>query len=424
VPRAPGPALAAGRAPRRRALAVAAITAASGCALEPREPGAELGLAAATAPVVGGAAAPAGRWPDVAAILFAGRPACTGVLVAPTVVLTAGHCDAPDLSAVLIGTASLARPEDGETIPVARRVEHPSSQTTRDLLALVLERPSRIAPRAIATGWAAADIRDGAPVAIVGYGAIDRDARQYVAELQQAETAITDAECARKLGCNASVKPGGELGAGGMGVDTCPGDSGGPLYLITPYGELLAGLTSRSYDDAQFACTEGGIYTRPDAAIAWIEESTGVAVTRGPEPTAEPIMAVRGGAGETTVAANDPRARDHRFAIATGPARGAARVRDDGRVRVCTDGASADPDAVVVRVTDAAAPARATTIRIPVLATDGAPASACDVEAFEDEGGCCSAGGGTPAASAGLALAVAAAIGARRRGRPRRRAAR
>ena len=74
-----------------------------------------------------------------------------------------------------------------------------------------------------------------------------------------------------------------------MGIDTCPGDSGGPMYLLTEYGTFLAGVTSRSYDNSQFACSEGGIYGRPDKIVDWIEQQTGVKVARGPEPTARPI---------------------------------------------------------------------------------------------------------------------------------------
>ena len=49
----------------------------------------------------------------------------------------------------------------------------------------------------------------------------------YVDELQEATTVITDADCSRTdLGCNIAAYPNGELGAGGMGVDSCPGDSG------------------------------------------------------------------------------------------------------------------------------------------------------------------------------------------------------
>ena len=114
---------------------------------------------------------------------------------------------------------------------------------------LTLLQPSSIPPRPIATGWARLDIVDGASVQLVGYGAVDRDANQYVAALQEATSTLTDADCSSSSGCNAGARPAGELGAGGMGIDTCPGDSGGPLYLLTPYGDFLAGVTSRGYDN-------------------------------------------------------------------------------------------------------------------------------------------------------------------------------
>ena len=112
------------------------------------------------APVIGGDSAKPGKWPDVAAILFpapAGEEArCTGTLVAPAIVLTAGHCydsfDLPDN--VLIGTSSLASPDQGETIAIKRGFQYPDSDTTEDLTVLVLARPSSRAPRPIATGWA------------------------------------------------------------------------------------------------------------------------------------------------------------------------------------------------------------------------------------------------------------------------------
>src|SRR5438874_2596884 len=119
----------------------------------------------------------------------------------------------------------------------------------------------------------------------------DQLGTSYVNELQQARSQITDFDCADMPGCNGNAKPFGELGAGGMGIDTCPGDSGGPLYLLTDYGSLLAGVTSRSYDNASVACGEGGIYERPDKIVEWIEREAGVPVTHGPEPIADPIPA-------------------------------------------------------------------------------------------------------------------------------------
>src|SRR4051812_3611501 len=124
-----------------RAVAVVLVSslAAAGCDATLAEE------SAASAPVIGGADAPQGKGPDVAAILSpidGDVTLCTGTLIAPTVVLTAGHCydgsSAPLPDNVLIGTASLSRPGDGEIIPIARGHVYPRSSTTEDLAVLVL----------------------------------------------------------------------------------------------------------------------------------------------------------------------------------------------------------------------------------------------------------------------------------------------
>jgi hypothetical protein len=375
------------------------------------------------APVIGGSDAEAGTWPDVVAVQYPSRlgpvALCTGTLVAPTVVLTAAHCydpgDPPLPTSVLIGATSLARPSNGETIAILHAAVFPDPDNTQDIAVLVLARPSTRAPRRIATGWARLDIANGAPVALVGFGAIDRDGEQYVDELQEARSTITDFDCSQSPGCNAGAQPAGELGAGGMGVDTCPGDSGGPLYLMTDYGALLAGVTSRGYFGSQFACSEGGIYERPDKIVDWIEAAAGVAIARGPEPRAEPIVTAIGDGGETRIAVNDPRGESHRFELVTPPARGTARVRGDGAVRVCVDPAAAPgDDELTVAITDARRAERALSLAIKIQIADGtAPAAPCDLDAFET-GGCCDSGGGS-AGALPLAIGVLALVRRRRR---------
>ncbi|HEU4730950.1 MAG TPA: trypsin-like serine protease [Kofleriaceae bacterium] len=355
----------------------------------------------AEAPVIGGHDATAGKWPDVAAILFPGSGGeaakCTGVLIAPTVVMTAGHCYDPSGTLlpdnVLIGATSLDRPEDGETIAIQRGIVFPDAESTEDVAVLVLARASTRPPRRLATGWARPEIADGAPVALVGFGAVNASGDLYVRRLQEGTTTITDFDCSRSSGCNAGAQPDGELGAGGMGVDTCPGDSGGPLYLMTQGGPFLAGVTSRGYADAQLPCSEGGIYERPDKIVAWVEATAGTAVAHGPEPTADPITAVHGAGGDTTIRVNDPRSDSHRFEITTPPAHGTARVRSDGAVRVCTDpAATPGPDAVTVTITDTGHAGRALAITIAVQIEDGTAPPTCDIDAFDDDGGCCDSG--------------------------------
>jgi len=372
------------------------------------------------APIVGGSDAPQGKWPDAAAILYRvnGQDSfeCSGVLVGADVVLTAGHCANPaigTLDNVLIGAASLAHPEDGETIAVTAIHEYPSSQTTIDITALELAHNASITPHPIATGWARLDVVNAAAVQIVGFGAIDSTGNTYVDALQEATTAITDFDCSQSAECYAGAKPDGELGAGGSGVDTCSGDSGGPLYLLTRYGTFVAGITSRGYTPE---CGTGGIYARPDKIVAWIEETTGHAIAHGPEPKLGTIHAVPGGGGETTITANDPKSRSHSFTITTPPAQGIAAVRDsDGRVRVCID-AAAGPgtDSMVVTIADANDPNRALDVTVPIVIAAGSPpATACDPEAFSvDAGGCCDAGSGPSA----LAPAVLLLLRWRKRG--------
>lgn len=378
-----------------------------------------LGAAAgpATEPVIGGSAAPAGKWPDAAAVLWGGDAACTGTLIAPTIVMTAGHCvegGAPD--AVLVGATAKSRPEEGETIDVMRAIPYPDSQNTIDIAVLVLARPATTAPRLIASGWARADIKNGGQVQLVGYGTTDRNGNIETDSLMEATSSITDYNCMTSSGCNVAARPDGELGAGGMGIDTCPGDSGGPLYLLTDYGAFLAGVTSRGYNNNQYFCSEGGIYGRPDKVIDWIETAASVKLERAPGPTAEPIMAVRGRGSETKIVTNDPKAgAKHTFAITTQPAYGTAAVSSSGTVRVCPQKDVVGDDAVVVSVSDAADPARTLSLRIPVVIADGDPEDDCDPTDFGG-GGCCdtrrSATGSIP-----LALIIALVLRRRRTAR-------
>src|SRR5690349_18755974 len=68
----------------------------------------------AAAPVVGGNAAKPGEWPDVA-LVVAPQALCTGTLIAPDVVLTAGHCIETHPFEVIVGTVDFSAP-GGERI--------------------------------------------------------------------------------------------------------------------------------------------------------------------------------------------------------------------------------------------------------------------------------------------------------------------
>jgi uncharacterized protein (TIGR03382 family) len=185
-------------------------------------------------------------------------------------------------------------------------------------------------------------------------------------------------------------------------------------------------VTSRAYNDAQLPCVDGGIYVRPDKIIDWIESKAGP-VSRGPEPTAGTITAVRGTIGETQIVANDPRATEHTYTIKTAPMHGTAMVDAAGKVSVCTKAERAIADVMFVTVADKADPTRALDVRIDITVQDGAPGTCNGVPpapepepepepeppAPADPGGCDSGRGAS--GSLPLALAVGMLLAGRRR---------
>jgi len=369
--------------------------------------------------VFGGQQVPQGQWPDAAAVCYGSCSRfgveCTGVLIAPTVVLTAGHCitetNRPP-SAVLLNTNDFR--EGGEEIPVASYEASPDYTGFRghDLAVLVLDHPATTPPRALAWGCVQDQLLvNGASAAVVGYGAYDQSGQHYDYDslLREGFTTITDVDCSSSAGCSANVKPGGELGAGGDGVDACFGDSGGPLYLQTEYGDYLVGNTSRAYANSRQACGGGGIYSRPDPVIDWIQEVGGITIQKTtcntpPSPSMKGTLDVpTGGKRTKRLEAGDPDQQDgFTWAVVEAPAHGTATVDDKGKLHYTeTDPDYTGPDQVTVAVTDSVGyPPEISELVVPITVVKGC-------------GGCSTPG--TP--DAGWLAAFIALLAVRRRRR-------
>jgi secreted trypsin-like serine protease len=225
---------------------------------------AAIGAALATsaspaAAIVGGTAAPAGKYPSTANITIADAFGCTGTLIAPSYVLTAGHCGSLTGAAVAtpvafpgpafavsVGTVN-ADGSGGEKLRVASASIPPSYLLTQgsDVTLLKLSAPAKTTPTPIAGIGAAPLWAPGVLTEIVGFG-VTSEGGNPPATLQQAQVPrVEDSACAAKVG--SSFEDRTQLCAGYPqgGTDTCQGDSGGPMYSRTALGELrVVGATS------------------------------------------------------------------------------------------------------------------------------------------------------------------------------------
>lgn len=233
--------------------------------------------------ILGGDTVPPGGFPSCCCVGEPARWLCTGVVVAPTVVLTAAHCGG-NVSRVMVGgnqvTPSVG--PGGRVVPVRRVIVHPGYRDRpvpdNDISILILDAPAQVPPVALAT---VDQLRDAVDVELVGFGSNDAQAQGGFGTKRQVRvrmgvTRLSDdedlSEFERFLGFHADY----EFVAGrkGLGRDTCGGDSGGPAYLLANGTLTVAGLTSRATREAPAGepCGHGGVYVRPDRFRDWINE--------------------------------------------------------------------------------------------------------------------------------------------------------
>jgi hypothetical protein len=218
--------------------------------------------------IFGGKAAKAGEFPDCVAVQAA-TCLCTGTLIGPNVVITAGHCDDGGcVDQIFIGNDVN---QAGRTIRVKKSIRNPgfnSTTLTDDVTVLILEESvNNITPRPIAQGD---EVDDAFSLQLAGFGLTESNGsgRKFVVEVSIATPTCTS-DVSDGFGCHVNK----EIVAGGNGHDSCNGDSGGPAYVKTAAGLKLAGATSRAVANAAVNCGDGGIYVRLDRYLDWIKKT-------------------------------------------------------------------------------------------------------------------------------------------------------
>ncbi|MFL5027681.1 MAG: S1 family peptidase [Microvirga sp.] len=172
---------------------------------------------------------------------------CSGVVVAPDLVLTAAHC-MTDRAAYRVN--ALNRAFRLQRFNVAALAVHPTfvpgttprTQPGIDLAILKLDRP--LGPEFLAldpTQAGRIDVGDG--VTIAGFGVLTERARRTARTLRQTNlVSLGPIEVANRV---LIVVDRSRL-AETAGAGACRGDSGGPILAATQTGYLLYGITSWS----------------------------------------------------------------------------------------------------------------------------------------------------------------------------------
>ncbi len=210
----------------------------------------------AHASVIGGTVANVNQWSFAVAVLTP-TTLCSGTVISPTRVLTAGHC-VGNLPTMLVRAGSDSAFAGGEAIGVSDVTYAPgfAHGFDNDLAILTLQTPTTATPIQVATpAENAAYTQPGSPLSVAGFGNRNPLAvgKQRIGLLTATDVIAKSCPLPTWAICDSGTRVGTAFRKLNRRIKkrpvlrtVCSGDSGGPLVANTPGGPLLVGTAEAS----------------------------------------------------------------------------------------------------------------------------------------------------------------------------------
>jgi hypothetical protein len=254
----------------------------------------------AVASVVGGQPASIADFPWLAFIKASdplGSYACTGTVVAPRLVLTAGHCvedlelrASPQASDFRVLTGATDRREATPTA-VSQVVVYPGFNTMTvqgDAGLLILSTPVSAPALPLASSSDSGLLEAGTPISIAGWGLTEHSHGGDPPNVLRWGSTVTQPTryCERRTQFLATFSPATQfctVDTPSLAVSACFGDSGGPAIAKRADGSAVeVGITSQGGENCARALPN--VFTRVDGISAWVSSWIASVEAGGPPP--------------------------------------------------------------------------------------------------------------------------------------------